>query len=67
MPIWQPPDLKQRIKFRRIFMPNIIAISNIADGKTGLQTDEDTIQFDLTSLINQVMFDDKSRGEACTY
>ncbi|MEH1777766.1 MAG: hypothetical protein V7L26_01160 [Nostoc sp.] len=48
-------------------MPNIIAISNIADGKTGLQTDEDTIQFDLTSLINQVMFDDKSRGEACTY
>ncbi len=45
MPIWQPPDLKQRIKFRRIIMPNIIAISNIADGKTGLQTDEDPIQF----------------------
>ncbi|MEH1767250.1 hypothetical protein [Nostoc sp.] len=46
MPIWQPPDLKQRIKFRRIIMPSIIAVSNIADGKTGLQTDEDTIQFD---------------------
>lgn len=47
MPIWQLSDLKQRIKFRRIIMPNIIAISNIADGKTGLQTDEDTIQFAL--------------------
>ncbi|MEH1934360.1 MAG: hypothetical protein V7L14_11690 [Nostoc sp.] len=60
MPIWQPSDLRQPIKFRGITMPNMIAVSNIADRKANSQraamsttgyayaaaTDEDTIQFD---------------------
>ncbi|MEH2359534.1 hypothetical protein [Nostoc sp.] len=53
MPIWQPPELRQRIKFRGIPMPNMIAVSNIADRKASskraaiaVACDEDTIQFD---------------------
>ena len=59
MQIWQPPDLKQRIKFRGITMPNTIVGLKKADAKAGLQRaamsttgyayaaakDEDTIQF----------------------
>lgn len=37
MQIWQPTDLKQRIKFRGITMPNMIVLSNIADAKTGFK------------------------------
>ncbi|MEH2055890.1 MAG: hypothetical protein V7K97_06920 [Nostoc sp.] len=35
--IWQSPDLRQRIKFRGITMPNIITVLNIADGKASSQ------------------------------
>lgn len=38
MQIWQPPDLKQRIKFRGITMPNTIVLLKKTDVKAGLQT-----------------------------
>lgn len=37
MQIWQPSDLKQRIKFRGITMPNPIVLLKKTDAKAGLQ------------------------------
>jgi hypothetical protein len=37
MQIWQPPDLKQRIKFRGITMPNTIILLKKTDAKADLQ------------------------------
>jgi hypothetical protein len=37
MPVWQLPDRKQRIKFRRITMPNPIAVPKYSRYKAGLQ------------------------------
>ncbi|MEH2104864.1 hypothetical protein [Nostoc sp.] len=81
MPIRQPPDLKQRIKFKGITMPNTIAVSNIADGKTGSQRAamsttgysasrllQMKIGFNSTpsSLANQMISDHKPGGEVST-
>ncbi|MEH1772485.1 hypothetical protein [Nostoc sp.] len=83
MPIRQPPDLKQRIKFKGITMPNTIAVSNIADVKTGSQRAamsttgysasrlllQMKIGFNSTpsSLANQMISDHKPGGEVSTY
>lgn len=37
MQIWQPLDLKQRIKFRGITMPNTIVLLKKPDAKAGLR------------------------------